>query len=133
EFAILGEPFSIPRIRAAIYAADPADFRWSMTSDELARHRCLIGHKWLLQGMSVTAVETHFGDDVEGLWLINDWGGFYEWYGNGGVVFGSLIFDQQTGPLDLGWIRAVFASLEFSGAIFPETMTAEELARLFRV
>jgi hypothetical protein len=134
EFAVLGEFTSIPRILAANYSARPADFRWSMTQEELARHRCFMRHR----GATVaTAVETSFGKNIEALLHIYGGGPIgvadYEWYGNGGAAAGTLIFGQESSPVHLEWIRAICASLEFNGEIFPENITTEELAKLFRV
>jgi hypothetical protein len=134
EFAVLGEPTSIPRILAANYSARPADFRWSMTQEELARHRSFMRHR---NATAATAVETSFGKSIEA--LLHIYGGGpgvvadYEWYGNDGAASGTLIFGQETDPMHFEWIRAVCASLEFSGEVFPANITAEELAKLFRV
>jgi hypothetical protein len=134
EFAVLGEPISIPRILAANYSARPADFRWAMTQEELARHRCFMRHR---NATAATAVETSFGKSIEALLHIYGRGpgvvADYEWYGNGGTAAGTLIFGQETDPVHFEWIRAVCASLEFNGEVFPENLTTAELAKLFRV
>jgi hypothetical protein len=124
---------SIPRVKAEAYAASSSDFRWSMSRPELARHRWLLGYAFLGRLSGTKAVETFSGGQVAGLLVIRDWGAVFEWYADGDNVSGELLFDQRHGEINLTWVRPICASLRYTHGVFGEEITADEVAKLFRI
>jgi len=133
EFADAGGLSSIPRLWAEVYAASPSDFRWSMSRQELARHQRLLKYAFLGRSLFATAVETSFGDQVEGLLVIREGLTTFEWVAAGGDVAGNLWFSQRDGKIDPAWIRPICASLQYIHGVFGDEITVDEVAKLFRV
>ena len=133
EFADAGGLSSISRLWAEVYAASPADFRWSMSRQELARHQRLLKFAFLGRGPSARAVETSFGGQVEGLLVLREGMTTFDWAAADGDVAGNLVFSQRSGKIDPAWIRPICASLRYTHGVFGDEITADDVAKLFRV
>jgi hypothetical protein len=130
ELAECGGLNTVPRLEAEAYATRPADFRWSMSRQEFARHRWLLRYRGVVP---VQAVETWLDGEVEGLLLTLGHSAVFEWIGADGAASGVIIFEHKHGVVDLTWVRPICASLRYSGGVFGETTTADEAAKLFRI
>lgn len=123
---------SIPRVYARAYEADGADFRWSMSPAELEAHKQLIVINLGLAATDVQRVETRWdADAIEGLLkIMSDDLAVFEWYSADERAFGSIAFESKDGKLDLDIVRAVCVSLVFSGEVYPERLSEEEVQPL---
>jgi hypothetical protein len=108
---------------AAAYAASWRDFRWSMSSEEVLRHRVLLNYKLLCCYRPEYPVEIRKGDTVEGLLIREDRKAWFEWYSTDGSAFGKVLFESSHSVLDLNVVRGVCHSLAFDGVVYPERMT----------
>lgn len=124
---------SVPRLHAAIYEASSADFRWSMSYDELRWHAWLIAKSRVIRSFKTRSVETRFADDVEGLLLVGTRSAVFEWYSKDARAFGTVIFEQKEGDLDLGWVRHACASLRFSGEVYSDDISVEAVAEFLEI
>jgi hypothetical protein len=124
---------SVPRLHTAIYEASSGEFRWSMSWDELAWHSWLMKRSVLVRSPNVRRLETLFGAEIEGNLKEMTRSAVFEWYSTDGVAFGSVVFDQDNGEIDLEWVRPVCRSLRFSGAVYPDEVPCETVAGLIEV
>ncbi len=119
------------KLRLTMYEASWDDFHWSMSRQELASHMFLVSFANLIG--SRDKVETLFRDDIEGLLEVTGRFADYQWYSTDGSAWGLITFVQKSGNIDLSWIRAACHSLRFSGEIYSDGVTDEELAELFEI
>jgi hypothetical protein len=133
ELAGCGGFSSITRVRIEACETAATDFRWSMSERELARHRWLLTTGLFLRPLFSETAESHFANETEGL-LANFYSDkSFEWYGANEVASGTIIFREKPAIKDLSWVRAVCASLRFSGETIDRPMTDEEVKKIFRI
>lgn len=133
ESEVNGGRTSVPQIQAEWYTASSEDFRWSMSSDELRRHKWLMNRCFFGRVSNVKTVETLFGGEVEGLLLVVGKYAHFEWYWTKQPVSGMLVFESKNEKLDLDWVRQVCASLTCSGGPVPENLSQAEVSKLFKI
>ena len=121
------------RLRLAMHEASWDDFRWSMSRQELASHMFLVSFASLGYLASREKVETLFRDDIEGLLEVAGRLAYFQWYSTDGRAYGSISLVQKSGDIDLSWVRPVCHSLRFTGELFSDSVTEEELAELFEI
>jgi len=120
-------------LRLAMYEASWDDFRWSMSRQEFAKHAFLVSFASLAYVENTQRVETLFRDDIEGLLVVAGRIGDFHWYSTDGRAYGSISFVQTPGDIDLSWVRPVCHSVRFTGEIYSDSVTDDELAELFEI
>ena len=121
------------RLQLAMYDASWDDFCWTMSRQELASHTFLVELAVLARPKNTENVETLVRDDIEGLLVVAGRYADFEWFSTDGLAFGSIVFLQGSGDLDLSWVRPACRSLRFSGEVYSDSVTDEELAELFEI
>ena len=121
------------RLRLAMHQASWDDFRWSMSRQELASHMFLVSSASLYYFESREKVETLFRGDIEGLLDVVGKVADFQWYSTDGRAWGTINFVQKSGDVDLSWVRPVCHSMRFTGEIYSDSLTDEELAELFEI
>jgi hypothetical protein len=101
------------RIVAESYRASSDDFRWTMSHAELTRHQILVGYLGRTYPHAlVSAVETRFEDELEGLLIIGDRRNVvFEWRTNSGSADTSITFTSKDRDFDLDMLRDICQSV----------------------
>lgn len=107
------QQFTMPRLRRACYQTRSADFRWSMTGDEVRWHAFCITTSKLLRPMLNGHTESFFHQDLDGIAHFGPDHVFFEWQSNHRPRAGYMHFQHGDG-IDRDWIRAVCQSLKLS-------------------
>lgn len=121
------------RLRLAMHEASWDDFRWTMSRQELASHTFLVELAVSARPKGTQKVETLFRDDMEGLLMVAREHADFKWYSTDRLAFGSIVFLLGSRDIDLSWVRPVCHSLRFTGEIYSDSVTDEELAKLFEI
>jgi len=104
-----------------------------MSRQELASHMFLVSSASLGYLMSPEKVETLFRGDIEGLLDVMGKVADFQWYSTDGRAWGAINFVQKSGNIDLSWVRPVCHSVRFTGEVYSDSLTDEELAELFEI
>jgi len=104
-----------------------------MSRQELASHIFLVSFASLGYMESRKQVQTLFRDDIEGLLDVIGKVADFQWYSTDGRAYGSISFVQKSGDIDLSWVRPVCHSVRFTGEVYSDSVTDEELAELFEI
>ena len=120
-------------LRLAMHEASWDDFRWSMSRQELAAHMFLVSFANVGYLENREKVQTLFRDDIEGLLDVAGRIAGFQWYSTDGRAYGSISFVQKSGDIDLSWVRPACRSLRFTGEVYSDSVTDEELAELFEI
>ena len=105
------------QLLADSYRASTDQFRWTMSHDELRRHRLLVNMASLFphagaHGPGAAEVETRFDKDIEGLLIIYDGKhANFEWRTTSDAGAGFIMFASKDEPLDLDFVRDVCQSV----------------------
>jgi hypothetical protein len=103
--------FTMPRLRRECYQANPDDFRWSMTPDEVRWHAfCIITGK-LIRPKSGGHTESFFRQDLDGIAHFGDPRDLLDWQSCDHSHAGYMYFIDRGEKSDKTWIRAVCQSL----------------------
>jgi hypothetical protein len=130
ELPRLGRGLSGFEIEVAMLRASSSDFRWDMTWDELEWHKWLVTYGGIPRAIAANGVELFSNGNIDGLLRNRAW---FNWWAERGRVSGLMVCDNRKSQLDLDWVRPICASLQFTGEMYPETMSDDEVAKLFRV
>jgi hypothetical protein len=120
------------RLEALAYQTGTAQFRWHMTREELSFYGWLLGYKQLVCAQGVTAVETLYRDDMEGLLLVFPNSASFEWVSYDGRASGVLLFTDRAQTRDMSWIHRSCVTLRYGGGTYPEDIAELEIERLVR-
>ncbi len=102
-----------PRLRLAWCQTSSADFRWSMSPDEVHWLTWCIVMNNLGQIITDGWAETTFGNEMDGILLIRQDRRFacFEWQSKTKAVYGYINFQDKSGELDPEWLRRVCKSV----------------------
>jgi hypothetical protein len=130
-----GQGLSLVRLSLACREANPEDFRWTMSPNEVhwLAWRITIGHVIRLQ--SVERAETLFRDDLEAVAYFLGKRAVLDWQAKDRDIGGYIHFMHRAsdGPIDPNWVRAVCHSLKFTGKSFPDRLRKDQLLAEFQI
>ena len=104
------QPFTLPRLRLALYQVSSDDFCWSMTSEELKWHVSRITTSRLIRPDSVEHTESFSRTGLDGLADFHGHRVAFDWQSSDGLG-GYIHFRDLGGKVEPDWIRAVCQSL----------------------
>ena len=109
-----GRGMSRPRLRLAWCRTSSADFRWTMSQDEVRWHAWCVVMNNLAQIVPDGWAETTFGDELDGILLIRQDRHFacFDWQSNAKAVGGFIHFMDDSGELDPVLLRCVCKSVQ---------------------
>jgi hypothetical protein len=100
------------RIVEESYRTSSDDFRWMMSRAELTRHQILLNMGRTYPHALASAVETRYGDAIEGLLIIGDRRNvIFEWRTTSGSADGSIRSTRKDHDLDMGMVRDICQSI----------------------
>jgi hypothetical protein len=109
-----GQGLSRPRLRLACCQVNAADFRWTMSQDEVRWYAWRVAMNRLFCLESDGWAETMFGTDLDGILLF---GGShlhatFDWQDKNKAVAGFVYFQDKSSDLDPTWVRSVCKSVQ---------------------
>ncbi len=130
-----GKSLSQLELRLAWYQANPDDFRWSMSTNEVRWlvWRVIVGR--LMRTKDEERAETLFRDDLEGVACFKGKVTGFFWEAKHDRIGGYITFIDGSphAPFDPTWIRAVCRSLKFSGKSYPAKLPKEQVLAEFQI
>lgn len=107
------QPFTLPRLRLALYQVSSDDFCWSMTPEELKWHVFRITTSRLIRPDSVDYTESFSHTGLDGIAHFHGHRVAFDWQSSNGLG-GYIHFRDVGGKVEPDWIRAVCQSLNMS-------------------
>jgi hypothetical protein len=109
-----GRGMSRPRLRLALCQASSADFRWSMSQEEVRWHAWCIAMNAFGRLQPDGWAETMFGADLDGILLIrqNRKHACFDWQANRKAIGGFIHFRDDSSEPDPEWMRCVCKSVQ---------------------
>jgi hypothetical protein len=123
---------TLMQLLAESYRTGTADFRWTMSRDELYRHQMLLDLSTLYPHHQVLVVETRSNDAWEGMLVFHESKSMakFEWQLRSGKSAGYLMFSATKGILDFDDVRAVCQSLACDESRLKSELSKDQLAVL---
>ena len=111
QHPISGKTITFPRALLESYRTNADDFRWSMSPQEVQRHRdCMAPHPFR---MSTYSIESLFREDIDGILAFDKRNThIFNWQNTSGTVSGFIFFEDKGEKPDHDWMRRVCQSIE---------------------
>lgn len=123
-----GQGMSRPRLRLACCQVSSADFRWSMSQNELRWHAWRLAMSGLYRVNCGGGAETLFRDDLDG--IVSFSGdrhcAIYDFQANRTALGAFIYFKDNSSDPDVTWVRCVCRSVRFTDEPHSEKQSSQE-------